>query len=257
MANKKIMCLAVDDEPLALSVLKKYIDAVECLQLVGSCANAVQALQMLQQQHVDLIFLDIQMPQIMGTDFIRTLKKSPKIIFTTAFRKYAVEGFELDAVDYLLKPISFERFLKAVNKVLQTDINIPDSVYHSTDVISESPNPYIYVRADRKMIKVLLNDILYIEALSDYVKIITKAKTIVTKQLISALEETLPKESFLRIHRSFIIAVNKIDSYTTDTIQIGSKELPVSRLFRQNVNKLLNISSLPFSNGNKGAKKEA
>jgi DNA-binding LytR/AlgR family response regulator len=256
MSSKKIICLAVDDEPLALSVLKKYIGSVECLELAGSCANAVQALQMLQQNHVDLIFLDIQMPQIMGTDFIRTLKKSPKIIFTTAYRKYAIEGFELDAVDYLLKPISFERFLKAVNKVLQTDINAPDSVYHTTDLISESSNSCLYVRADRKMIKVLLNDILYIEGLSDYVKIITKAKTIVTKQLISALEETLPKDNFIRIHRSFIIAINKIDSYNADSIQIGNKELPISRLFKQNVNKLLNISSLSTSNGNKGIKKE-
>ena len=256
MLNKKIICLAVDDEPLALSVLKKYIESVECLELAGSCANAVQALQMLQQYHVDLIFLDIQMPQIMGTDFIRTLKKSPKIIFTTAYRKYAVEGFELDAVDYLLKPISFERFLKAVNKVLQTDIIAPESVYQTTDLISESSNSCLYVRADRKMIKVLLNDILYIEGLSDYVKIITKTKTIVTKQLISALEETLPKDNFIRIHRSFIIAINKIDAYNADSIQIGNKELPISRLFKQNVNKLLNISSLSSFNGNKGIKKE-
>jgi DNA-binding LytR/AlgR family response regulator len=256
MATKKIMCLAVDDEPLALSVLEKYIDAVECLELEGSCGNAMKALQILQQHHVDLIFLDIQMPQIMGTDFIRTLKKSPKVIFTTAYRKYAVEGFELDAVDYLLKPISFERFLKAVNKVLQTDINAPDAVYHTNDIITESPNSCLYVRADRKMIKVLLNDILYIEGLSDYVKIITKTKTIVTKQLISALEETLPKDNFIRIHRSFIIAINKIDSYNADSIQIGNKELPISRLFKQNVNKLLNISSLSSSNGNKGIKKE-
>ena len=196
------------------------------------------------------------MPQIMGTDFIRTLKKSPKIIFTTAYRKYAVEGFELDAVDYLLKPISFERFLKAVNKVLQTDINAPDSVYHTADIIAESPRSCLYVRVDRKMIKVLLNDILYIEGLSDYVKIITKTKTIITKQLISALEETLPKDSFIRIHRSFIIAINKIDSYNADSIQIGNKELPISRLFKQNVNKLLNITSLSSSNGNKGIKKE-
>lgn len=250
------MCLAVDDEPLALSVLTKYIAAVECLELAGSCANAVQALQMLQQQHIDLIFLDIQMPQIMGTDFIRTLKKSPKIIFTTAYRKYAVEGFELDAVDYLLKPISFERFLKAVNKVLQTDIIAMDSVYHTTDILSEAPNSCIYVRADRKMVKVLLNDILYIESLSDYVKITTPSKTIVTKHLISALEETLPKDNFIRIHRSFIIAINKIDAYNADSIQLGNKELPISRLFKQNVNKILNGLSLPASNVSKAKKRE-
>jgi DNA-binding LytR/AlgR family response regulator len=239
MAVKKIICLAVDDEPLALSVLQKYIAEIECLELAGTCVNAVQALQMLQQYSVDLLFLDIQMPQIMGTDFIRTLKNSPKVIFTTAYRKYAVEGFELDAVDYLLKPISFERFLKAVNKVLQTEIHAPDSAFQAKDIIPESSNQCLYVRADRKMVKVPLDDILYIEGMSDYIKIITTKKTIITKRPLSTLEETLPKDSFLRIHRSFIVAVNKIDSYNSDIIEIGKNELPIGRLFKHEVNKIL------------------
>ena len=154
MPSKKIVCLAVDDEPLALSILKKYISSVESLELAGSCENAVQALELLQKYPIDLIFLDIQMPQIMGTDFIRTLKNAPKIIFTTAFRKYAIEGFELDAVDYLLKPISFERFLKAVNKVLQTNFNTPDSVNLLNDAVSDSSPSCLYFRVDRKMVKV-------------------------------------------------------------------------------------------------------
>ncbi|MGN6530278.1 MAG: LytR/AlgR family response regulator transcription factor [Ginsengibacter sp.] len=250
MSVKKIICLAVDDEPLALSVLKKYIAEIECLELAGTCANAVQALQMLQEISVDLLFLDIQMPQIMGTDFIRALKKSPKVIFTTAYRKYAVEGFELDAVDYLLKPISFERFLKAINKVLQTEIDAPDSAFQANHVIPESPNQCLYVRADRKMVKVLLDDILYIEGMSDYIKIITAKKMIITKRPLSTLEESLPRESFLRIHRSFIVAVNKIDSYNADLIEIGKNELPIGRLFKQNVNKVLNASSIsPASAG--------
>lgn len=244
MPIKKIKCLAVDDEPLALSVLQKYIASIPALELVGSCANAVQALEMLQQHPIDLLFLDIQMPQIMGTDFIRTLKKSPKVIFTTAYRKYAVEGFELDAVDYLLKPIFFDRFLKAVNKVLQTDIEVTDSTFQTTDNLSESANTCLYVRADRKMVKVLFNDILYIEGLNDYIKIITTARTIVTKNLISSLEQSLPKEAFIRIHRSYIAAISKIDSFNADTIQIGNKELPVSRLFKNDVNKLLNALSI-------------
>ena len=243
MHNKKITCLAVDDEPLALSILNKYIGSVENLELVGSCQNAVQALQLLQQYKVDLIFLDIQMPQIMGTDFIRTLKKSPKIIFTTAYRKYAIQGFELDAVDYLLKPISFERFLKAVNKVLQTNLDAPDSVYHLNDSISESTQSYLYFRVDRKMVKVFLHDILYIEGFSDYVKIITPSKTLITKQLISALEESLPKDIFIRIHRSFIISINKINSYNADIIHVGNAELPIGRLFKQNVIRKLQLKS--------------
>src|SRR5215213_6076998 len=127
MPDKKISCLAVDDEPPALDVLKKYILSVHALELVGTCAHAVEALNFIRQHSVDLIFLDIQMPQILGTDFLRTLKKPPKVIFTTAFRKFALEGFELDAVDYLLKPISFERFLKAVNKVMETNLKMADS----------------------------------------------------------------------------------------------------------------------------------
>ena len=152
MPSKKIVCLAVDDEPLALSILKKYIGSVESLELAVSCENAVQALELLQKYPIDLIFLDIQMPQIMGTDFIRTLKNAPKIIFTTAFRKYAIEGFELDAVDYLLKPISFERFLKAVNKVLQTNFNTPDSANLLNDAVSDSSPGCLYFRVDRKMV---------------------------------------------------------------------------------------------------------
>jgi DNA-binding LytR/AlgR family response regulator len=243
MHNHKITCLAVDDEPLALSILEKYIGSVTNLELVGSCHNAVHALELLQQYKVDLIFLDIQMPQIMGTDFIRTLKKSPKIIFTTAFRKYAIEGFELDAVDYLLKPISFERFLKAVNKVLQMNLDAPHSQYHLNDSISNATQAYLYFRVDRKMVKVLLNEILYIEGFSDYVKIITTSKTLITKQLISALEETLPKEIFIRIHRSFIISINKINSYNSDMILVGNAELPIGRLFKQIVIRRLQLKS--------------
>ena len=126
MQDRKIICLAVDDEPPALDVLKKYIQSVHSLELAGTCADAIEALTFLQQQHVDLLFLDIQMPQLLGTDLIRTLKKPPKVIFTTAFRKFAVEGFELDAVDFLLKPISFERFLKAVNKVMSINIQVDE-----------------------------------------------------------------------------------------------------------------------------------
>ncbi len=244
MPVKKVICLAVDDEPLALSVLEKYIANIESLELAGTCVNAVQALQMLQNFPVDLLFLDIQMPQIMGTDFIRTLKKPPKVIFTTAYRKYAVEGFELDAVDYLLKPISFERFLKAINKILQNGIPNEAPETHSKESIYEPACACLYVRAERKMVKVLLKDILYIEGLGDYIKIITSAKTIVTKHLLSSLEETLPKDSFIRIHRSFIVSISKIDSYNTDTIEIRKNELPIGRLFKLQVNRALNASSI-------------
>ena len=158
MPEKKISCLAVDDEPPALDVLRKYISSVQSLELVGTCSDAVEALNSIRQRSVDLIFLDIQMPQILGTDFLRTLKNPPKVIFTTAFRKFAIEGFELDAVDYLLKPISFERFLKAVNKVMDASLNGTLNIENEQQNKVATDNS-IYFRSDRKMIKVNLCDI--------------------------------------------------------------------------------------------------
>lgn len=234
--GKKIICLAVDDEPPALEVLKNYIGAVSWLELAGTCNNAVQALNMLQQQPVDLLFLDIQMPQLLGTDLVRTLKNPPKIIFTTAFRKFAIEGFELDAVDYLLKPISFERFLKAVNKVMEIKSSQPETTAAGNKPPADA---FISLRADRKNLKIPLNDILYIESLKDYIKVITPTRTIIAKQPISALEETLPREAFLRIHRSYIVALNKIESYTREVVEIARHELPISRMYRLEVEKVL------------------
>lgn len=249
-STKKIKCLVIDDEHPARDVLEKHISGVEALELAGSCTNAVEALSFLQSNTVDLLFLDIQMPHILGTNFIRTLKNPPKVIFTTAYRKYAIEGFELNAVDYLLKPISFDRFLQAVNKIFELNLqgntknNLPEN--HT-----EPAQPFLYLRVDRKMIKVLFNDILYIEGLRDYIRIYTPSKTIVTKHLLSSLEEMLPSDAFLRIHRSYIISISKIDSFNSDTIEIAKKELPIGRLFKHDVSKLLNASSLrPNANTN-------
>ncbi|HEU5363957.1 MAG TPA: LytTR family DNA-binding domain-containing protein, partial [Hanamia sp.] len=213
-------------------------EAVPVLHLEGAFSNAVDALTLLQKKLVDLLFLDIQMPHILGTNFIRALPKPPKVIFTTAYRKFAVEGFDLDAVDYLLKPISFERFLKAVNKAMR--LNLPVNENSPLKATTENENEYIFLRADRKNIKVKLNDLLFIESLNDYIKVVTNDKTIVSKNSISALEELLPA-SFIRIHRSFIVSLNKIESYSHDLIQIGKFELPVSRSYRHEVEKVLNI----------------
>jgi DNA-binding LytR/AlgR family response regulator len=239
MHDRKIICLAVDDEPPALEVLKKYIACVPNLQLAGTCADALEALTMLQQQIIDLLFLDIQMPQLFGTDLVRTLKNPPKVIFTTAFRKFAVEGFELDAVDYLLKPISFERFLKAVNKVMDTNLNTYENNYGNSENKNKQSEAFITLRADRKNLKVALDDILYIESLKDYIKVVTVNKTIVTKQSISSIEEILPNNQFVRIHRSFIVSINKIETFTHEIIEIGKQELPISRMYKLDVNKAL------------------
>jgi DNA-binding LytR/AlgR family response regulator len=241
--SKKIKCLVIDDELPARDVLQKHIAGIGALELTGTCTNAVEALSFLQSNTVDLLFLDIQMPHILGTNFIRTLKNPPKVIFTTAYRKYAIEGFELDAVDYLLKPISFDRFLKSVNKILQVNLQ-SNAIPSATENHTEPAQPFLYLRVDRKMVKVLFNDILYIEGLRDYIRIYTASKTIVTKHLLATLEEMLPSDAFLRIHRSYIISISKIDSYNTDTIEIGKKELPIGRLYKHDVSKLLNASSL-------------
>ena len=239
--SKKIICLIVDDEPPAIDILQHYIASVTSLELAGTCSNGVEALNLLREQSIDLLFLDIEMPHLLGTDLIRTLKNPPKVICTTAYRKFAVEGFELNAVDYLLKPISFERFLKAVNKVMETSFKQTDDIDIAYAQQNNSQNCFINLRADRKNLKILLDDILYIESLKDYIKVVTTTKNIITKQSISSLEETLPGNNFMRIHRSYIVAVNKIESFTSDTIEIAKHELPISRMYRHEVEKLLNV----------------
>jgi DNA-binding LytR/AlgR family response regulator len=259
MANeKKVTCLLVDDEPPALDILKKYVASVASLELAATCNNAVEALNILQTRSIDLLFLDIQMPQLLGTDLIRTLKKPPRVIFTTAHRKFAIEGYELDAVDYLLKPISFERFLKAVNKVLDslsTARHQPAegaasyaasfaAPAHPSPAPAEAPpprplDPFLQLRSERKMVQVALDDILYVESIRDYIKVVTRSKTIISKQSISSLEEFLPREAFIRIHRSYIVSLSKIESYTHELVEIARQQLPISRMYRLDVEKVL------------------
>jgi DNA-binding LytR/AlgR family response regulator len=234
----KIKCLIVDDEPPARAVLKRYVEEIQTLELAGECANAVQAVIILQQEVIDLIFLDIRMPQLNGTDFLKTLKNPPRVIFTTAYSEYALEGYELDIVDYLLKPVRFDRFLKAVNKAFPAPDHKPaiDQVVRTEEKKNES---FVYFRADRKMVKILLSDILYIESMKDYIKVITDKGSIVTKQSISSVETMLPEKTFIRTHRSFIVSVNKIKSFTNETIEIGQAEIPIGKLYRNSVIKHL------------------
>lgn len=234
-----IKCLVVDDEPLARDVLRRYIATVPALQLSGECSNAIEALSRLQQEPFDLLFLDIHMPQLKGTDLLKIVHHPPKVIFTTAHAGYALEGYELDAVDYLLKPIQFERFLKAVTKAFQTAK--PALLHNSAAPVTDEPKKesYIYLRADRKMIKVLLQDILYVESMKDYIKVITHSGTIITKQSITAMEAMLPEHTFIRTHRSFIASVSKIKSFTTEVIEIDKHEIPIGKLYRQQVLKAL------------------
>jgi two-component system, LytTR family, response regulator len=233
-----IKCLIVDDEPPAREVLKRYVEDTPGLELRGECANAVQALGVLQRESIDLIFLDIRMPQLTGVDFLKSLKNTPKIVFTTAYSEYALEGYELDIVDYLMKPVRFERFLKAINKAFPLHnpvITDPDQVPQKEKRIES----FVYFRADRKMVKVLLSEIVYIESMKDYVKVITDNQSIITKQSISSVETMLPEKKFIRTHRSFIVSVDKIRSFTNELIEIGETEIPIGKLYRNTVLKLL------------------
>lgn len=223
----KLRCLIVDDEPPALDVLRSHIANTPLLEVAGECHNAIGAFDFLQRQRVDLVFLDIQMPKLLGTDLLKALTDPPKVIFTTAHREYAMDGFDLNAVDFLLKPISFDRFLKAVQKAVHTDIRS----LRAEDPPLESPR-FLYFRADRRMVKVFINEITYIESLKDYVKIYCGQQPLITKHTIMAIEEMLPAEEFLRVHRSFIVAVNKVTSFNQHSVFIGKEEIPVGPLYK-------------------------
>jgi DNA-binding LytR/AlgR family response regulator len=228
-------CIIVDDEPLAIEILESYVSKIDQLEIAGTFRNAVTAFTFLQQNKIDLIFLDIQMPKLSGIDFLRTLKNPPKVIFTTAFRDYALDGFELEVVDYLLKPIPFERFLKAVAKVLHQ----PAAATPPQKAEPAGSESFVYFKVDKKMIKTKMTDILYIESIKDYVKVKTSEKEIVTQQKISYLEESLPREQFLRIHRSFIVNVERIDAYSATDIEIGKHFIPIGRNYKTDVMKIL------------------
>ena len=233
-----IRCLIIDDEPPAREILRRYIDNIPHLQLMAECSNAVQALSFLQQKEVDLIFLDIRMPQLNGNEFLKILKNPPKVIFTTAYPEYALEGYELDVVDYLLKPVKFDRFLKAVNKAFELNHRSNGEIPVQAED-NKKENPFVYFRAERKMIKVMLNDILYIESMKDYIKVVTVNGNIITKQSITSVEAMLPENRFIRSHRSFIISLHKIKSFTTEVIEIDKEEIPIGKLYKGAVLKVL------------------
>jgi DNA-binding LytR/AlgR family response regulator len=241
MSNGKtvqIKCIIVDDEPMARDVVRRYIQKIPTFKLLGEFGNAIDATIFLQEQSVDIIFLDIKMPQLSGTEFVRSLRNVPKIIFTTAHKEFAHEGFELDVVDYLLKPIRFDRFLRAVNKAFpqkQQEIETHGSIINEE---SKPATSFIYLRVDRKMIKVLLDDILYIESDKDYVKVFTEKGFIITRQTIASVEAMLSESQFIRIHRSYIVSLNKLKSFTVESVEIGNKELPIGKLYRNNFLKL-------------------
>lgn len=229
-------CLIVDDEPVAREILENHLSRIPGFQLEGSCRSAVEAFKIINSTNIDLIFLDINMPEISGLSFARSINKNIKVIFTTAYREYAVDGFDLMAVDYLLKPISFERFSQAMLKYNNENRS---EHYSMNEPVELEKNDFIFVRSDRKMIKINFSEVRYIESLSDYLKIHLEDKTIITRETISNLETMLPQNDFLRVHRSYIVALAKIQSYTNEEVEVGNHQIPISRSYKDEVLKRL------------------
>ena len=234
--TNKIRCIIVDDEPMAREILEKHLVKIDAIEVAGSCKSAIEAFNVISTEKIDLIFLDINMPEISGLSFAKSINKDIKIIFTTAYREYAVEGFDLQAVDYLLKPISFERLLQGVNKYMSENHQMEIS---ESKVFTPEKTDSVFVRSDRKMVKINFSEISYVESLADYIKIHLLDKSVVTRETISNIEAKLPQEDFLRVHRSFIVAIKSIDSFTAELIEIGKKQIPVSRSYKDSVLKKL------------------
>lgn len=243
-----INVIIVDDEPLAQDVLETYIEKMPDLNLVQKCNNAIEANEALKNHQVDLMFLDIQMPQLTGIDFLRTLNNPPLAIFTTAYDNYAVEGFELNALDYLLKPISFDRFIKAANKAIN-QISLKRQVGAAPVATADHEDDFIFVKADKKLVKVNFDEIIYIEGLKDYVIIrLEGGKRVITLQTMKSLEDKLPVKIFKRIHRSYIVGIDKIEAIVGNMIEVSEKgqkkHLPIGKNYRDDLLVIVNHNRL-------------
>lgn len=241
MNNSQILkCLVIDDEPPAREIIHSYINEMPLLEFAGECGNALQSISFLQQNYIDLIFLDIKMPQMNGNEFLKTIKNPPPVIFTTAYIDYAIEGYELDVIDYLLKPVKFDRFVKAVNKAFILKGQTVANVKQAADTPMQES--FVYFRCERKMVKVMLRDILYIESMKDYVKIFTADEVVITKLSLNSVQSMLPEKEFLRTHRSYIVSASKIKSYTHELVAINKAEIPIGKLYRSRVLEAVSFS---------------
>lgn len=236
--SNKIKCIIVDDEPLARDVLVTHAQQIDQLEVVASCGNALEAFEYIQQGHIQLVFLDIKMPKLTGLELIESIKNPPLVVFTTAYREFAIKAFDLDAIDYLLKPISLTRFLKTISKVNKyfqgpQNEHITEGEEDSGKNPPASPEPeFLYIKSDRKVVKLDLGCIRYLESLNDKVIIHLEDKEVVTSQRISYLAEKLPKPHFVRIHRSYIISLTHITAYNNIMVEVKGRELPIGRNYR-------------------------
>ena len=230
--SETIECLIVDDEPVAREILQSHLSGIGTINVAGSCKSAIEAFNIISEKRIDLIFLDISMPEISGLSFAKSINKNIKIIFTTAYREYAIDGFDLQAVDYLLKPISFDRLLQAVNKFMDENISLQNS---SASKLYMEKSDHIFVRSERKMVKICFKEIHYIESISDYIRIQLLDKAVITRETIANIAAKLPPKSFIRTHRSFIVSLENIDSFTNEYLEINNKQIPISRSYKNEV----------------------
>lgn len=233
---EKFNCLVIEDEPLAAEVLQDYISQLPFLECKGICRDAVYAMQFLQSEKIDVLFLDIHLPRINGLDFLKMLKNPPQVIITTAYREYALDGYELNVVDYLLKPVNFNRFVSAVGKLKKVPVTKLVNGAVETDTTEQ---PFLLININKKRIKIFETDILFIESRKEYVSIATAERSYLTKCTLSDMEDRLQGKRFLRIHRSFLVATGKINAFTAAAVEIGDHKIPVGRNYKENVQAVL------------------
>jgi len=238
-----LRCMIIDDEPLPLELLSDYVQKTPFLQLQGAYSNPLEALSIIQSESVDLIFLDIQMPEFSGLQFMQSLNHKCKVIFTSAYPDYAIQGYEFDVVDYLLKPVSFERFLKAATKALDNNY-LPLHDGRSESLAVQREEKVLFVKTDYKIVKVVLSDILYIEGLKEYIAIHTSQEKVITLQTLKKMEDILPPLQFRRVHKSFIVAIDKIDSIERNRIFIKKDIIPIGDSYKESFLRLLNNKNL-------------
>ncbi len=228
----KTRCIIVDDEPLARELIRGHVLKLENFEIIAECDTAMKAMDILRRHSVDLMFLDIKMPQMTGIDFLKNLKKPPRVIITTAYSQYALDGFELDVVDYLMKPVTFERFFKAVNKYYQSGHPEPVELENGNGI---SEDAFIYVKENKRIIKIYLKEIEFIEGLNEYIRIHTDSRRVVVKSSLQLIEQKLPSEAFIRIHKSYIIAIPRIRAFNATTIELENTKLRIGRNYKNQV----------------------
>ncbi len=242
---EKYNCIIVEDEPLAAEVISDYIQQVHFLELKGICSDAIYAMEIMQKEKIDLIFLDIHLPKLKGLDFVKTVKNPPQIIVISAYQEYALQGYELNIIDYLLKPVEFSRFLMAVNKLKSPYENeISNGKGRIIQPAAPVERAHLFFNVSKKKIKIYLDEILYIESLKEYIRIVTNEKSILTKFQLGQIEELLAKNNFLRVHRSFVVAKEKIDAFSAAAVEIQGKEIPIGRSYKELVLAILEKKSI-------------